>query len=196
MAIIKCPNCGQNTTDSMSVCYHCGFNIKLSKGAEESKKYYENYSLDTQKKIFEEFIAQDDECARFENFKANLRIFNIIMSIGFVTFMVAMALLFLVLKIENYASAEGAFGLVTCMFVALALILIISLGLALYKIGISFSNVVSKRTKNEVLKLKKWLQTNKNMDIRWSVDELGTNFTNGTYFSDIEIYLGVKLKWM
>lgn len=194
MAIIKCPNCGQNTTDSMSICYHCGFNIKFSKDAEESKKYYENYSMREQQKIFEEFIAQDDECARFENFKANLRIFQKLVSILWWLDLIVAGLIAVLMFIANGASGEGTMGWGICMIAALALMFIIYFGLGFYMIGLRISKVVPKRTLNEALKLKKWLQTNKNMDIRWSVDELGTGLTDGTFFSNIEIYLGVKLK--
>lgn len=193
MGVIKCPNCGQTTTDSMSVCYHCGFNIKLSKEKEERKKYYESYNLDIQKKIFEEFIDQDDECARFENFKANLRIFQKLVSILWWLDLVGGGLCAILMFILNKTGSEPDVGWGICMVAALALMLIIYIGLGFYMIGLRISKVVPKRTLNEALKFKKWLQNNKNMDIRWSVDELGTELTDGTINSK-EIYLGVKLK--
>lgn len=193
MAIIKCPHCGQTTTDTMSVCYHCGFNIKSLNASEESKKYYESYSLDKQQAIFNEFIEQDDESARFENFKANLRIFQKLVGILFWYDLFVAILVVALMVILNDSSGDGTLVWGICMIAALALMFIIYLGLAIYIIGLRISGSYAKRLKKEVLSFKKWLQKNKQLEIRRLSDELGTALTDGT-LNPNEIYLGVKIK--
>ena len=39
MAMIKCPECGQEVSDTAKSCHHCGYRIKISANPEKIAKY-------------------------------------------------------------------------------------------------------------------------------------------------------------
>ena len=39
MAIINCPECGKEVSDTATCCVHCGYNLKKNSGLQKKKKY-------------------------------------------------------------------------------------------------------------------------------------------------------------
>lgn len=63
MPLVKCPNCGEDVSDSAEICVHCKCSLKRA-AKKESKKTFSDLSSAEQSQYCDEFNAQNKECNR------------------------------------------------------------------------------------------------------------------------------------
>ncbi len=128
MALITCPKCGKQISNTAEKCIHCGYNLHSSSETQPELKQYYGLSAAEQKALRAEFYKTDTayaECDRRAEKRGNL--INISFYINVISDFVWISLIVIVRIYQAATNKEATvFGVIAAIFLLLAAVSLIA----------------------------------------------------------------------
>ncbi len=159
MALVTCPHCGKNVSDSVEICIHCGGSLKENPTPEKEREYAA-LPIEEQKSLRKEYDSNCPELCKSE--KMN----NIAAFLYLISFLLVFigAVLFGVLAAMDFIT--GAFICAGIFF----------MGFAGTWIAYFCSKSFNKRYLTSLKRFQKWLEREKGVHYSATLDEKDRKF--------------------
>lgn len=154
MALIKCPKCGGNISDTAAKCVHCGADLTLIKMKEQTEREYSVLPIEEKTKIREEYDKIHPEYAQQEKCQKQLTICTFVFLISTAASVIICSFLRL---LKVFIKSNGINPAIF-VFLILAAVLFIA--------GIVILQILKSGRKKELYEQKKfvvWLKKEKNL---------------------------------
>lgn len=162
MALIVCPKCGKNVSDTTEKCFHCGFNLVTRSEAPVVLQRYNRLPVSEQNKLRSEYYKLNPEYESFDRqHKKFIKITNIIYIIGAICGLIAFCFYFgsKIYRLVNNTN-------ITWTLISILIFVVLEIGTILTSFIMRKVPYKRYRYNNLIIekKFQKWLKDKKNIE--------------------------------